>query len=184
MEEIWKDIKGFEGVYQVSNFGRVKSLARPLIYKDGRRGQLKEVILIGTVASHGYRVISLGKKNKKLLHRVVAETFIPNEYNRTTINHKDGNKLNNHLDNLEWNTYGENCVHARKIGLNKQHGENTNLSKFSDQLVGALRKVHAETGFTYTKLAELFGMHRVNVADIIQGKSRKKPSETHGDYVI
>lgn len=176
MEEIWKDIKGYEGIYQISSHGRLKSLSRPLIYKDGRKGTLKEIILIGAVASNGYRIVSLGKKEKKTMHRLVAETFMPNEYERTTINHKDGNKLNNRLDNLEWNSYKQNNDHARNKELNNQHGENTNFSKFGDQVVNALRKVHKETNFTYVKLAELFDMSPSTVKDIVSNKSRKKNS--------
>lgn len=113
MKEIWKDIKGYEGLYQVSNLGRVKSIPRKYTKKEER-------ILKATI-DHGYMTIWLFKKGKgkgKRIHRLVAENFI-NKTNdeRNIVNHKDGNKANNKVDNLEWCTQKENVNHAIKNGL-------------------------------------------------------------------
>ena len=96
IKEIWKDKKDYEGHYQVSNFGRVKSI------KFG-----KERILKPVTNSSGYLLVELYKNNikkKYSVHRLVAEAFIPNPYNLPQVNHKDENKLNNNVDNLEWCT--------------------------------------------------------------------------------
>ena len=97
MEEIWKDIKGYEGKYQISNLGKVKSLI-------GNSKILKPEIRAGY---YSIQLCKNGKCTHKRIHRLVAEAFIPNPNNLPMINHKDENKLNNNVDNLEWcdNTY-------------------------------------------------------------------------------
>ena len=90
MKEIWKDIEGYEGLYQVSNFGRVKNIRRN-----------KELYYIHTNKKYlCVRLCKNGKKKYYLVHRLVAETYIPNPNNYPIVNHKDENKLNNNLDNL------------------------------------------------------------------------------------
>ena len=94
MKEIWKDIKDYEGHYQVSNLSRVKSI------KFG-----KERILKPVTDRHGYLIVGLWKNNKQKIykvHRLVAEAFLPNPYNLPQVNHKDENPLNNNVNNLEW----------------------------------------------------------------------------------
>ena len=112
LKEVWKDIKGYEGLYQVSNMGKIKSLK----FSHGN----KEKILKGNKEKFGYLVVTLyknkGRKNFKI-HRLVAETFIPNPKNLPQVNHIDGNKQNNRIDNLEWCTAKENTNHAHKTGL-------------------------------------------------------------------
>lgn len=113
--EIWKDIKNYEGYYQVSNMGRVKSLKRTW-YSPGKKGLNKkcsnnEKILKPGKNQGGYWIVNLSKKNKyksRPIHRLVAETFIENENEYPCINHKDENKENNNVNNLEWCTYSYN----------------------------------------------------------------------------
>ena len=123
MEEIWKDVQGYEGYYQVSNLGRVKSLKRHAPYdtKYGKRAKyVNEKILAETEAHNGYSRVHLRTETtnmNKLIHRLVAETFIPNPLNKPQINHIDGNKKNNCVSNLEWATQSENMQHAFRTGL-------------------------------------------------------------------
>lgn len=108
MQEIWKDIKGYEGLYQVSNLGRVKSLK-------------KSKIITPKLIHSYFSVILYNKKNYKnfRIHRLVAQAFISNPNNYPQVNHIDGNKLNNVLENLEWCTQSHNMKEAYRIGLEK-----------------------------------------------------------------
>ena len=105
MEEIWKDIKGFEGLYQVSNLGRVKSVCRKVNVSGKSKKIVNERILSTCVSGVGYKVVNLSKNGSVKsfsVHRLVAEAFIPNPLNLKEINHRDENRLNNVTGNLEW----------------------------------------------------------------------------------
>ncbi len=105
MKEIWKDIEGYEGLYQVSNLGRVKSLAKTVIYCNGKVYHYAETILKPCEQKKGYMKVGLhkGRKTKNaFIHRLVATAFIPNTDNLEQVNHKDENPQNNRADNLEW----------------------------------------------------------------------------------
>ncbi len=120
MEEIWKDVVGYEGLYQVSNLGRVKSLNH--VRKNGKSGEYMQrgKILQNLTSCCKYYQVGLSKNGRvKLLtvHRLVAEAFIHNPDNKPQVNHIDGNKLNNCIDNLEWCTRSENQLRAWKNGL-------------------------------------------------------------------
>lgn len=121
-KEIWKDIKGYEGLYQVSNLGRVRSLDR-YVKQNHNTKQLKKGKIIQPTKNHkGYLGLKLCKENtskKVSIHRLVAQTFIPNLENKPQVNHIDGDKTNNRIENLEWCTNSENQIHAYKMGLNK-----------------------------------------------------------------
>lgn len=110
MEENWKDIEGYEGIYKISDQGRVKR-----ILPEGKENYLK-----GSITILGYNKITLSKDGECkdfFLHRLVLNAFLPNTNRSMVINHKDGNKLNNRLENLEWITQKDNIVHAWENGL-------------------------------------------------------------------
>lgn len=104
-QEEWRDIKGFEGLYQVSSMGNVKSLERQVRANTCGIRTLREKILSDCMNKSGYNLVVLcknGKRINKMIHRLVAEAFIPNPNNGSEVNHKDENKSNNCVSNLEW----------------------------------------------------------------------------------
>ena len=112
-QEQWKPIKGYEGKYDVSNFGRVRSYYKGLHIKTQR------------INNCGYCYVKLyvkGKRQKMArVHRLVAEAFIPNPDNMSDVNHKDMNKLNNHVSNLEWTSHADNVKHSYDSGKRHAH---------------------------------------------------------------
>lgn len=116
--EIWKDVINYENFYQVSNFGRVKSLSR----LSARGFMIQDRILTPRLDGGGYHKAFLYKnsiRKQYSIHRLVCLHFLYRENSTLEVNHKDGNKNNNHLENLEWCTRGYNISHAYKLGLKK-----------------------------------------------------------------
>lgn len=138
MIEMWKVIDGFGGRYEVSNLGHVRS------YANGRHGN-KEAskVMAAKMTSPGYASVALrkpfsgGKAVYRMIHRLVAEAFIPNPEGKPQVNHKDGNKLNNRAENLEWVTASENSFHAFATGLAKpsQHQKDVVIARCSIPVV-------------------------------------------------
>lgn len=154
MIEIWKDIENYEGLFQVSNLGRIKSLERVVNNHTGVIHKPERIIKQQTTYK-GYKAVTLGNKslnNKKTfpVHRLVAKAFIGNPNNKPQVNHKDGNKENNNVCNLEWCDNSENQIHAYKIGLNKVTGRAGKPKK-------KVLQIDIKTGFVvneYESLAE------------------------------
>lgn len=162
-EEIFRDIRGYENLYQVSNLGNVKSLN----YKNKNI----EHLLSQGINQFGYKFVVLCKGNNQKnfrVHRLVADAFIPNPNNHKIVNHKDGNKQNNICDNLEWCTYSENLIHAYKNGLTKPHCSNNGK-----------RVMCVETGVIYNSIMDASkdtGFHFNNISQCCTGKQKR----THG----
>lgn len=119
--EVWKDVVGYEGLYRVSNLGRVKSLER----KDSIGRKVKERIMSQTKSPQDYPMINICKNSKEDIfpvHRLVSIAFLENIDNKPQVNHKDGNRSNNNIDNLEWVSCSENIKHAfRELGRTPSH---------------------------------------------------------------
>jgi hypothetical protein len=172
----WRDVPSTGNLLQVTPDGRVRRKSRPLVYSDGRKGILPAGTLRLTPQSTGYFSVSFSGKHL-LVHRLVAEVFLPPPdavFAKNTVNHKDGNKRNNVVSNLEWASYKENTAHARATGLNKQHGERTNLSKYTDQFIAAVRNVHAKYNPTYEELGAIFGLTGCHARQIVLRLTRSK----------
>lgn len=147
-DEIWKDIEGYNGLFQVSDLGRVRSINRKIIRKDGIVYFKKNRVLIPFKTNSGYLRVTLLFTDKvpkyHSIHRLVALTFIPNLENKKTVNHKNGIKTDNRLSNLEWNTHSENVLHSIKIGLatyNHQTGSNNRYAILTDEQVINIRNL-------------------------------------------
>ena len=121
MQEIWKDIKDYEGSYQVSNLGRVRSLTRKVKTFNGFRTTKGKLLKLLKTNRNYFRVdLKRNQKDKYIsIHRLVAEAFLPNPNNYPVINHIDGDTSNNRVDNLEWCTQSHNVKEAYRIGLAK-----------------------------------------------------------------
>lgn len=152
MKEIWKDIEGYEGFYQVSNLGRIKSIG-------GWCGaaKRKEKIRATSLTKDGYvkvRLLYKGKDKTERVHRLVAQAFIPNTDNKDTVNHIDGNKQNNNVDNLEWVNRHEQMEHAYKMGLKQSRsGYNNSNSKLTKEQVEEIRKLYIPQSKEYGTVA-------------------------------
>lgn len=135
MKEIWKDIKGFEGIYQVSSSGLVRSRYS----KSGKSlcDEYHRLKLLKT--TNGYLKVLIGRKNKTV-HRLVAETFIENKNNCKQVNHINGNKQDNRVENLEWVSAKDNINHAVKNGLIKSRGIIMKNEKTGEEIVFISRK--------------------------------------------
>jgi len=177
--EIWKDVVGYEGYYQVSSLGRVKSLSRQFhVSKFTPKGRMtKEIILKHKLNNDGYAISVLHKDGKRLqtgLHRIVASAFLENKDGKKEVNHKDGNKLNNSPDNLEWCDRGENVRHSFEKGLNKPHiGEKHGMAKLFIDL---------RTGIFYGCMADAAKSRNMTRHQLKNRLAGKLPNETDITY--
>lgn len=162
MTEIWRDIVGYEGLYQVSNCGRVWSS-----YKGGRILKLQL-----DSRGKGYLFVQLwrgGKCKHAPVHRLVALAFIPNPEGKPQINHINGIKTDNRVENLEWVTAFENMRHAYATGLQSApQGKDSPVAKLTDEQVRYIRE--NPDGLTQRQLAAAFGVGQCTVSDVQLGK--------------
>lgn len=139
--EEWAPVKGYESMYEVSSFGRIKSLKRPFTNSIGRTHYTKNRILAQSI-SNQYRCVTLcnHQKMNKRVNVLVAQAFIPNPKYKPQVNHKDGDKMNNTMWNLEWLTSKENIRHSIDCGL-KPKPETTKTAKLNEFKVKAIRRL-------------------------------------------
>lgn len=161
MEE-WKEVKGYEGIYEISNTGKVKSNRSSILLKLRK-------------TKDGYPTCSLclnGIKKKVLIHRLVCIAFILNPEKKKTVNHKDGIKTNNNVSNLEWATNKENNIHAWENGLIKPPDHNGELNPKSKLSLNDVKEIRAigKREFQYV-LAKRYGVTQANISSILIGKS-------------
>ena len=173
MEEIWRDIKQYEGLYQVSNLGRVKRLAKNSIRKDGRPLGLREKILKNKPSNNGYIHTCLTDKGESvfyLVHRLVAEAFIPNPKNKYSVNHKNTDKHDNAVTNLEWHTREEQMIHAVEKGKSGIKGEKNIRSKLTQEQANQIRISYKKGNITQKELSEYYNVSRQLIGYIINHK--------------
>lgn len=161
--EVWKPVKDYEGIYMASNMGRIKSLARTAPVLGGGVRTVYAKILTRQPNVRGYIRIELskvvnGKQQRKIysVHRLIAETFIPNPENKPTVNHLNTITWDNGVSNLDWATQSEQVCYAASHG-NRPLGINAPLAKFTDDTIARVKSL-AKEGYHYKTLAEMFGM--------------------------
>ena len=170
-EEVWKDIEGYVGLYQVSNLGRVKGLER----YDSRGHLRTERVLKPTNDWDGYLRVNLYKNRvqvNKTIHRLVAEAFIPNPENKPTVNHIDENKTNNNVNNLEWAT------------MKEQNSHGTRLERFSKSNSNPIIAIDIANGEyneynSGKECAIQLGLNHGHISSVLKGKRRQT-----GGYVF
>ena len=149
------------------------------ITKDGRLFSIKRKrFLLGAVKDTGYRMYCIRDEKKKRHfptgHRLVAEAYIPNPENKPQVNHKDGDKLNNNLSNLEWCTPVENLLHAKYVLGKKvffQHGEKHHNSKLNEEKVREIRSKYPKGGHTFRSLAKDYGVSTLVINQVIHNRT-------------
>lgn len=169
MQEIWKPVPGFDELYEVSNEGRIRSLPRTVKTWFGKRisrGRIRAF----SKNSQGYLSIHMGKNgetHRAYVHRLVAIVFIPTNNNAPQVNHKDGNKSNNHVGNLEWCSASENCTHAVKQRLYETaKGERSGTAKLTEENVREIRRL-AALGYMHKDIAINFPVGRKAITKIV-----------------
>lgn len=173
--EIWKDVPDYEGLYKISNLGRVMSLDKEVINKNGKSKIQRSIILKQTL-DRGYKAISLTVNYKSLrtgVHRLVALAFIANPENKPCVNHINGIKDDNRLENLEWVTYSENERHSIDVLKKRIHiGEKSPSSKLTEKDVLVIRRLYRmNPKFNRKIVAKKFNMHPNSLNDITGRKS-------------
>lgn len=174
------NVEGFDG-YVISNTGIIKRLAHDVVYPDGSTHHFPERIISQSVNSSNYKKVVLRNNNtikNCYVHRLIAEAFIPNPENKPVVNHKDGNKWNNNISNLEWVTYQENDIHAVSIGLKKVSGYNKYkvgkaARRFSDDEVENIKDMY-NSGMMMSEIARKMNCCDSVINNIINGKTYKE----------
>ena len=172
-EEEWKPIKGYEGLYSVSNLGRVRREACVITSKVGKKQSFEERILKPWRCSNEYLAISLCKGNKvtkKLMHRLVASAFLDNPDSLPEVNHIDHDRTNNALSNLEWCTKSANRQHCHK---HNRKAAKQKLTVEEVEYIASNAKTGRgkDSGNNIKQLAEMFGIHVSTIYDILRGSS-------------
>ncbi|KKN42124.1 hypothetical protein LCGC14_0716280 [marine sediment metagenome] len=173
LKEIWKDIKGYEGLYQVSDLGEIKSLDRVIYSKFRSIQTFKGRILRKLIHNNGYVSIMLSKKGitkRFIIHRIVAKSFILNLQNKKEVNHKNLIKGDNRAENLEWVTPKENMKHADKNIDLYQKGSLNKRSKSCIQisLDGLLVGMYGSRNEAFRKT----GVNAAHISDVISGNRK------------
>ena len=178
IKEIWKPIPGFEGYYEASNLGRIRSINEINVFvrKDGKEIRRKHNCKILKPIFDGkkfYLQVSLSKNGvskRYLIHRLIAKTFIDNPLNLPEVNHKDEDKTNNCVSNLEWCDHKYNNNYGSK--KTSSNGENNSMNKFPEEVIREVKKLYIpkDKEFGATALSKKYNMSITHIVAIAKGR--------------
>ena len=178
--EIWKPVRNYSGIYEVSNFGRVRSLDRTVVHCNGFKQKIKGRILRPGISVPGYRMIQLckdGKQKNGQVHQLVADAFIKTKPKKCKyeVMHLDNNRLNNNIENLRYGSRLCNCAFRRDYGTN-HGGVNHYRAKFTVKDILRIRKL-CKNGEPRKKFQDEFGVSQTCIAKIVTGKTYQDVTE-------
>jgi hypothetical protein len=161
-QEEWRDISGYEGIYKISNLGRRKN-------KSGKIQKSRIKRKYNTARLCNKRIYK-----EMSVHRLVAITFIPNPLSLPEVNHKNGIKSDNTVENLEWSTRSDNVKHAIKTGLmTVKKGDDCTWSKLKEDYILEIKRLNSEEKLSHSEIAKLYNVSRVCITKVINGDNWK-----------
>ncbi len=169
--EIWQDIQDFEGLYSVSNYGRVRSYPRDRRGRSGSSRRIPSRILVGSPAGKGYLSVTLvkeGRNHYRYVHHLVLEAFVGPCPDEMETCHEDGDRRNNRVANLRWDTHAKN-IDDKKIHGTQTRGEKHHTSKVSDEIVIEIRRKRSD-GAKLTSLEAEYGLSQAQLSRICNKK--------------
>jgi len=181
--EIWLPIPNFEGYYEASNMGRIKSLDRTIEKPDEKTGKISYMTRRGKIFkirfkhNRRYMSIRLSKNGKTVgypIHRIIAMIFVPNPDNKPQVNHINGIKTDNRAENLGWVNNSENILHAIDSGLMKYAiGESHGSAIFTEDNVLRIRELYASKKYNLEEIGKMFNTNRSRIHEIVKRKTWK-----------